>query len=84
MRTPLADPNLTLEPGSDGGRVRDHDGALHYLNQTAAVVWALADGTRSVATIADEVAALFDLSEPPIKDVERILDDMAAKGLITP
>ena len=62
---PLADMSLTLVPAAQGAKIAGGDGAIHYLNQTAAAVWLLADGSRDADAIAAEIARIFLLSEPP-------------------
>ncbi|MGR3804739.1 PqqD family peptide modification chaperone [Marinibacterium profundimaris] len=79
---PLADMSLTLVPAAQGAKIAGGDGAIHYLNQTAAAVWLLADGSRDADAIAAEIARIFLLSEPPTEDITRALDLLADKGLL--
>jgi hypothetical protein len=81
-KNPKADHSLSLVPGPGGARIETGNGAVHYLNQTAAVVWLLADGSRDAANLAEAVAAEFGLSEPPLADIELALAQLAAKGLL--
>lgn len=52
-----------------------HDGAtgqVHFLNQTAALVWDLCDGTRTLREIAAEVARLYGRpADVVVPDVQR-------------
>jgi hypothetical protein len=53
----------------------------HCLNRTAAVVWELADGTRSIEAIAREVAVRAGIGEDP--DVVRFcLEQLRRQGLL--
>ncbi|MCB1389058.1 MAG: PqqD family peptide modification chaperone [Rhodobacteraceae bacterium] len=79
---PRADPSLTLTPGKGGARIETPDGALHYLNQTAAVIWLLCDGHRDEAALAEALAREFSLSEPPHAAVEQALALLRARGLL--
>jgi len=54
---------------------------VHYLNQTAAIVLSLCDGTRSTDSIADLVKSQFDLDESPRDDVIEIVEKLEAQGL---
>lgn len=80
--TPKANTALELVPGKKGAKICGPDGAVHYLNQTAAAVWLLADGTRDVDTIAGQIAGLFGLDDPPTQDVREALGALMEKGLL--
>ena len=56
---------------------------VHHLNRTAAVIFGLCDGTRDASAIAAEVAALFELVEPPLDETLACLADLAASELVT-
>jgi PqqD family protein of HPr-rel-A system len=56
-------------------------GKVHHLNQTASVVFALCDG-RDVTEIAAEVAAVFGMSDAPLRDAKACLADLADRGLL--
>ena len=58
------------------------DDRVHYLNQTAAVVFEFCNGRNSPQTIAEAVGDLFDLPQPPAREVADCLDDLSRKGLI--
>jgi Coenzyme PQQ synthesis protein D (PqqD) len=55
---------------------------VHHLNKTAGVIFGLCDGSRDAAAIADEVAALFSLDEPPLDETVACLSDLASRQLI--
>lgn len=81
---PRADTTLAFHAGTGGARIEGTDGALHYLNQTAATVWLLADGSRDLPEIATELANLFHLPEPPTGDVAEAVSALRGKGLLYP
>lgn len=55
---------------------------VHYLNNTAAVVFELCSGERTVDEITSLVGSAFSLSEPPITEVASCVDDLRAKGVL--
>jgi Coenzyme PQQ synthesis protein D (PqqD) len=55
---------------------------VHYLNNTAAVVFELCDGDLTVAEIADALRRLFSLASAPTAEVEACLVELAAKGVV--
>ena len=55
---------------------------VHYLNPTAAVVLELCDGNRSPADIAGLVQEAYELSTPPVSEVNECLANLKASGLI--
>lgn len=63
-----------------------HDGRsgkVHFLNRTGALVWDLADGSRSVGQILNELASAFGRTPDELQvDVERILLELQGEGLI--
>lgn len=79
---PLADHSLLVTLSQGGARVEAHDGSLHYLNQTAATVWLLADGKRDATEIATVMGRHFELVEPPLADVEATLKTLLDRGLL--
>lgn len=58
--------------------------AIHVLNPTAAAVWELCDGAHSLGDIAAALAVAFEVAqgEDVFGDVQRILAEFAAKGLV--
>jgi coenzyme PQQ synthesis protein D (PqqD) len=74
---------LDVNEVKDGLIVYDTDGdRVHYLNATAAVVFALCDGTNDDASIADLVAKAFELGEPPRTEVDECLAQLRDEGLV--
>ncbi len=57
---------------------------VHILNATAAAVWVLCDGTRSLDTITREIAEVFEDGDGSdvASDVERTVSDFAERGLL--
>ncbi len=55
---------------------------VHYLNNTAAVVFELCDGDHTTADIVDAVGELFSLNEAPTAEVEACLVELRAKGVV--
>jgi len=41
--------------------ITPHDSKLHTLNQTATFIWDRADGSRTLADIAEELVTVFDV-----------------------
>lgn len=57
--------DLVIEPLGDGAVVFDrHTDEIHHLNASAYAVWRRCDGTRTVAQIAEEVAAELAIAVP--------------------
>lgn len=79
---PVMADGLDVETTAAGAKVRDAEGRVHYLNQSAAAVLLLCDGGLDGQGIAREMGALFGLSDAPIADVEKALDQLAALGLL--
>jgi hypothetical protein len=61
----------------------DSDNAVHCLNSGAAMIWYLCDGTRTVAQIAAEIAAVAGRPEAEIlEDVTATIDTFVQKDLL--
>jgi hypothetical protein len=56
---------------------------VHHLNHSAAMIFALADGTRSEAEIAELLGEHFKLDAPPVEEVRTVLQQFADEGLAT-
>jgi pyrroloquinoline quinone biosynthesis protein D len=53
------------------------------LNPTAARIWALCDGSRTVAAIAKDLSKLYGLGrQQALEDVCEFIDDMRRAGLL--
>jgi hypothetical protein len=83
MPQPRALPGYKIEPHPDGlVLVSNRDGARHYLNRTAALIYASCDGRASAEEIARTMAGQFGLDDPPLDEVLDTLTDLARRGLI--
>ncbi len=60
----------------------DRTDRVHHLNVPLIAVYDLATGERTVAEIAEAVAAEFDLPDPPLADVETAIDQLRQEGLV--
>jgi hypothetical protein len=58
-------------------------GQVHYLNNTAAFVFELCSGDRTVAEIAASMADAFSMPAPPIDIVVLCVDQLRGKGVLT-
>jgi hypothetical protein len=82
-RQPRSAPGLDVHEAEGGLVVYDPaTDTVHHLNKTAGVIFGLCDGTRDTAAIAVEVAALFDLDEPPVDETVACLSDLLARRLV--
>jgi FkbM family methyltransferase len=74
---------LTVEETADGLAVtQPAAGRVHRLNQTAAVVFDLCTGARSVESIAETVRAVYGLAELPLEVVMECLDHLRREGVV--
>jgi hypothetical protein len=55
---------------------------VHYLNSTAAIVFALCDGRHELSEIARFVAAAFELPDVPTAEVDACLQTLEDEGLL--
>jgi SAM-dependent methyltransferase len=55
---------------------------VHYLNNTAAIVFELCNGEKTIPEIRRELAAVFGLSEPSPGLVETCMEDLRSKGVV--
>jgi hypothetical protein len=55
---------------------------VHYLNNTAALVFELCDGTRSPDDIASMFQDAFTLGQAPAAEVSSCIDELRGKGVI--
>jgi hypothetical protein len=79
---PCKSDGLETDEVEDGFVVYQPDRArVHYLNPTANLILELCDGELTPAQIAELIAQAFDLTEPPMQEVEEALATLAAEGL---
>jgi Coenzyme PQQ synthesis protein D (PqqD) len=74
-------------PGRGGGRrpqpVRPTTGSAALLNATAAAVWRLLDGRRTVDDIADHLAATYRADPDTVRrDVRRTVRNLTSTGVL--
>ena len=80
---PQVEPGLEVNEVRDGLTVFDSVAdRIHYLNQTAAVVFTLCDGRHSVSDMAAFLAEAFELDEPPLDQVQECVGQLVRLGLI--
>jgi len=74
---------LEINPVTDGYIIyqaaRDR---VHYLNQTAALVFELCNGRNSSDDLARMVQDAWQLASPPLEEVTDCLDSLRKEGLI--
>jgi hypothetical protein len=59
------------------------DDVVHQLNPMSTLIYELSDG-RSLGSIAQSVAAVFDLTEPEARELtSRGVDELRSAGLVT-
>jgi coenzyme PQQ biosynthesis protein PqqD len=59
------------------------DGSMHLLNNAAAAVWMLCDGSSAVDQIIGELAEAYGADEAQIaKDVTELMSQLTSKGLL--
>jgi hypothetical protein len=59
-------------------------GRLHVLNETAAAVWRMCDGSLPAPLLAGRLSSEFEVKhdQDPVADVQRLLSSMFEAGLI--
>jgi hypothetical protein len=82
---PLAVAGLDANEVNDGLVIYDepHD-RVHYLNHTAAMIFTLADGTRSPEDLAGLLASAFSLPAPPLDETIACIAQLRTEGLLAP
>jgi hypothetical protein len=74
---------LEINPVTDGYIVYQADrDRVHYLNQTAAIVFELCNGQNGSADLARMLQQAWQLASPPIEEVTQCLDMLRQEGLI--
>jgi hypothetical protein len=60
------------------------DSSMYWLNLVASRIWVMADGRHSVAEIANELCAEFDVDyDSALRDVSAMVNSFTAKKLMT-
>ncbi|MGA3397587.1 MAG: PqqD family protein [Acetobacteraceae bacterium] len=74
---------LEINPVTDGYIIYQADrDRVHYLNQTAAIVFELCNGHNAIDDLARMVQQAWQLTSPPTEDVMECLDALRQEGLI--
>jgi hypothetical protein len=55
---------------------------VHYLNQTAAVIFEFCDGTLQPQDIVERVAKIYELDQMAHHDIRAALDSLVQEGLV--
>ena len=81
---PRQSAGLIVDRNGDSAALVDATGGRRYvLNNTAAALWELCDGHTSPQEMVEALCLLFAAEATTITvDVDRVLDDFAAYGLI--
>jgi Coenzyme PQQ synthesis protein D (PqqD) len=80
---PEGAPDLDVHEVEDGLVIYDlATERVHYLNETAAIVFVLCTGTHDEEKIAELVGAAWKLEAPPREAVEACLGQLRGEGLI--
>lgn len=81
----LACEGLEITPMPDGCVVYDAAREkVHYLNPTAAVVYELCDGVRSLRAICAFLAQAYGLDQQPVEATCNCLQTLIAEGVVRP
>ena len=82
-RTVVQRKGLDVHETEDGLVVYQPDlDRVHYLNETAAAVFVFAASSSSVESLAEELAALWELDEPPTAAVDRCVTQLLDEGVL--
>jgi len=80
---PIKAPDLEINEVTDGYIVYQPDrDRVHYLNQTAALILELCNGSNAEANLPELLRLAWDLSEPPVEEVAECLETLRKEGLI--
>jgi PqqD family protein of HPr-rel-A system len=75
--------SLEVNEADDGLVVYDPTSdQVHHLNPSAAVIFDLCDGSRSVEEIAAALGDVYSLPSPPVAEARAGLDELIARGLV--
>jgi len=74
---------LEINPVTDGYIIYQADrDRVHYLNQTAALVFELCNGRNALDDLVGLVRQAWQLASPPVEEVTECLDALRQAGLI--
>ena len=77
-------PDLEINEVADGYIIYQPDrDRIHYLNQTAALVFELCNGRNAEADLPELLRLAWDLSTSPVEEVAECLEALRKEGLIT-
>jgi hypothetical protein len=89
---PFAEPSVDRPVPAPGLEIDERPGGLivrapspsraHELNNTASIVLTLCDGERTVADVAEALAASFALATPPLAEVSACVDGLRRAGVL--
>jgi Coenzyme PQQ synthesis protein D (PqqD) len=80
---PEAAPDLDVHEVEDGVVIYDlRSERVHYLNETASLVFVLCTGNHDVARIVELVGEAWKLAEPPEAEVTACIVQLRDEGLI--
>ena len=76
---------LSFRELDDGGLVYEAQGEkVHSLNRSAAYIWALCDGTYTIAEIINAIKTDFsEFSSDPAEEIQKILRQFSELGLLS-
>ena len=69
------------DPGEQGTVLLIVSGTMHQLNMVGGTIWQLADGSRSMAQVTDDLADDYDVDRSELEeDVSNFVDDLVQRG----
>ena len=79
-------PNVIFKQVGDELVLLDFDGAIYYgLDEVGARIWQLLGETESVGEIVERLGEEYDVTREMLRaDVDRLLGELAARGLVRP
>lgn len=76
-------PGFDLEALPDGLVLRSRSGSAEYhLDRTAGLIYAFCDGRTATCEIARQLRVTFADDAPPREDVERVIAELQAMGVV--
>ena len=72
------------DPGEQGTVLLIVSGTMHQLNMVGGTIWQLADGSRSMDQITDDLADDYDVDRSELEeDVSNFVDDLVQRGWLS-